>query len=267
MEPEEIIKRAKNPNNIPGIFNYCDRWCERCTFTSRCLNRELSSEREKNLEKLDYNNKEYWEEMGKVFEDTFKLIAYVMEKEGIDLSQIDEEGVNVEMAKDENVHETADKHIISIAAKKYMNMVDAFFEKEKELFIDKENELNQQLALGMNERKIKTEADELKDVFEIIAWYNPQIWVKLMRALCGKIEDDGWEVENGFQRDYDGSAKVALVGMDRSLGAWGKLYDLFPEKRNEIISILLHVDKLRIMVENEFPIAREFKRPGFDEIC
>ena len=21
---------------IAGIFNYCDRWCERCSFTSRC---------------------------------------------------------------------------------------------------------------------------------------------------------------------------------------------------------------------------------------
>ena len=21
---------------ILGIFNYCDRWCERCPFTSRC---------------------------------------------------------------------------------------------------------------------------------------------------------------------------------------------------------------------------------------
>ncbi|MDB5210640.1 MAG: hypothetical protein JWQ30_1467, partial [Sediminibacterium sp.] len=21
---------------ISGIHNYCDRWCERCTFTNRC---------------------------------------------------------------------------------------------------------------------------------------------------------------------------------------------------------------------------------------
>ena len=23
-------------NFIPGIYNYCDRWCERCAFTTRC---------------------------------------------------------------------------------------------------------------------------------------------------------------------------------------------------------------------------------------
>ncbi|HET6989713.1 MAG TPA: hypothetical protein VFJ43_00240, partial [Bacteroidia bacterium] len=75
MEPEEILAKAKNPDNIPGIYNYCDRWCERCTFTSRCLNRELSNERERNLENLDVVNAEYWEVIGKSFEDTFKLIA------------------------------------------------------------------------------------------------------------------------------------------------------------------------------------------------
>ena len=23
-------------NTIPGIYNYCDYWCERCAFTQRC---------------------------------------------------------------------------------------------------------------------------------------------------------------------------------------------------------------------------------------
>ena len=23
---------------IPGIYNYCDSWCERCLYTSRCMN-------------------------------------------------------------------------------------------------------------------------------------------------------------------------------------------------------------------------------------
>ncbi|MCB0550950.1 MAG: hypothetical protein KDD19_25495 [Phaeodactylibacter sp.] len=36
-------------SNIPGIYNYCDRWCERCSFTSRCLlyaqEQELTEER------------------------------------------------------------------------------------------------------------------------------------------------------------------------------------------------------------------------------
>ena len=30
-----MFEREEN-NFIPGIFNYCDRWCERCPLTARC---------------------------------------------------------------------------------------------------------------------------------------------------------------------------------------------------------------------------------------
>jgi hypothetical protein len=38
MDKEELKKLAADPNHITGIYNYCDRWCERCSFTARCLN-------------------------------------------------------------------------------------------------------------------------------------------------------------------------------------------------------------------------------------
>lgn len=37
MKRQRLRQRAKNPNNIEGIYNFCDRWCERCALTSRCL--------------------------------------------------------------------------------------------------------------------------------------------------------------------------------------------------------------------------------------
>ena len=37
MDKDKLIEMAKNPDLIPGIYNYCDRWCERCAFTSHCL--------------------------------------------------------------------------------------------------------------------------------------------------------------------------------------------------------------------------------------
>jgi len=40
MQPSDfdrLVARASNPRLIPGIYNYCDRWCERCGFTDRCL--------------------------------------------------------------------------------------------------------------------------------------------------------------------------------------------------------------------------------------
>jgi hypothetical protein len=37
MDRHGLLKLASDPKFIPGIYNYCDRWCERCRFTSRCL--------------------------------------------------------------------------------------------------------------------------------------------------------------------------------------------------------------------------------------
>lgn len=32
--------------NISGIFNYCDRWCEKCSYINRCLLFKQEAERE-----------------------------------------------------------------------------------------------------------------------------------------------------------------------------------------------------------------------------
>ena len=37
MRRRTLTELANNPDLISGIYNYCDRWCERCPLTSRCL--------------------------------------------------------------------------------------------------------------------------------------------------------------------------------------------------------------------------------------
>src|SRR5438128_7391496 len=37
MERDELVGLAGDSEFISGIYNYCDRWCERCQFTSRCF--------------------------------------------------------------------------------------------------------------------------------------------------------------------------------------------------------------------------------------
>jgi len=37
IKAKELAELAGDPRFISGIYNYCDRWCERCNFTSRCL--------------------------------------------------------------------------------------------------------------------------------------------------------------------------------------------------------------------------------------
>jgi len=67
------------------------------------------------------------------------------------------------------------------------------------------------------------------------------------------------------KKDSDGSTKVALIGMDRSISAWGEILKFFPDQEKNILGIIAHLDRLRKSTEAEFPDARAFVRPGFDE--
>jgi len=44
MKKDRLKKLAREKEFIPGIYNYCDRWCERCPQTSHCLNFAMSEE-------------------------------------------------------------------------------------------------------------------------------------------------------------------------------------------------------------------------------
>lgn len=59
MDKEELIKRVEDPKYIPGIYNYCDRWCERCQFTSRCLSHSIGEDQNKKLEEIDQENERF----------------------------------------------------------------------------------------------------------------------------------------------------------------------------------------------------------------
>jgi plasmid stabilization system protein ParE len=61
-------------------------------------------------------------------------------------------------------------------------------------------------------------------------------------------------------------SKVALIGMDRSIRAWGKMIQYFPHLEESILDIIAHLERLRRHTEAQFPDARAFIRPGFDEI-
>ena len=101
----------------------------------------------------------------------------------------------------------------------------------------------------------------------MIQWYQYQIAVKTMRALSGRkeeLEEDPEMAE--FPKDSDGSAKVALIGIDRSIAAWRMMQLSLPERAESIVPLILQLERLRQRLEKSFPEARDFVRPGFDEI-
>ncbi|MEP7338700.1 MAG: hypothetical protein ABI977_13260, partial [Acidobacteriota bacterium] len=62
-----------------------------------------------------------------------------------------------------------------------------------------------------------------------------------------------------------GQMKTILIGLDRSLLAWGKVQMFWPEQAEEMMHLTSLASELRWMLELAFPNARDFIRPGFDD--
>lgn len=178
---EAYLNRAQNPNNIPGIYNYCDRWCEHCPFTQRCLNYEESEERFKDVKDKSLENKEFWNQLSETFKFTGELIKYVSEKQGIDLSNMDnDEEVKRDMKKRKDAEKKAKNHPIAKDAWKYSKGIHEFFEKEKKLLKTKGKELMKNVELGIETDKTYYAARDISDALDVIGWYAPQMWVKMI---------------------------------------------------------------------------------------
>ena len=262
MDKEHIKKLAENPQFIKGIYNYCDRWCERCPVTSRCLNFALGSEQFGDQEARDINNKTFWQKLAETLQVTLHLLKEAAEREGIDLDSLDIE----ELAEQERFNEeVAKNHECCRAAKVYVKIVDDWFDSARDLFEQKQDELNLSALLDIPNVSPVEEGTSFEEAVQVVRWYQQQIYVKLVRAIRGDLEEKP-EIFDEFPSDSDGSAKVALIAIDRSIAAWGEVRNHYPLSDSDILDLLVHLDRIRRKVERVFPDAREFIRPGFDKI-
>ncbi|MGH9752161.1 MAG: hypothetical protein ACREA2_05200 [Blastocatellia bacterium] len=244
MKAKDLIERAKDPRFISGIYNYCDRWCERCNFTSRCLTYEQLPESSKSDDPAahDLNNAKFWEELKEIFKETREMIEEFAAEQRIDLKSIEAEAAIEEHR--ERCKSAREKGLTKMA-ERYVRMAMEWLKREDD---------------HLEEAARFDEA--LRDALEVIRWYQFMPAVKIAR---GFMRNDLGIEEDPIQNDSNGSIKVALIAMDRSIAAWGRLNSLLLEKPGGIMPILAHLEAMRRHTEQAFPNARDFVRPGFDE--
>ncbi len=238
---QKIKEIAGRDTIIPGIHNYCDRWCERCAFVSRCT--VGLTEIELDNPDLDEKNKEFWEHLSLTFQATFEMIEEHAREMGIDLNADKTPYV-------EPVHHTSSAEKL---ARKYGLRLLPWLTKNQELFVQKA-----EMFLMTNENNLVT----FQDAIEVIRWYSLFISVKIHRATLTPYDFDDEELD---AYDKNGSAKIALIAISRSLEAFSFLYQHIPEQEDEILQYLAELSRIQRLLNKAFPVAMNFKRPGFDD--
>lgn len=244
MRRRTLTDLANNPDLISGIYNYCDRWCERCPLTSRCLVYATEQEDDYSFPGNDLRNEAFWQKLSAVFQETREMIVEWAKEAAVDLNGSKDE----DDSRPHRKRQLVDNHPLTKAGKKYANSASDWFRELDQMFEVPEN------------------FEQLEDAREVVQWYQYQIAVKTMRALSGRkeeLEEDPEIIE--FPKDSDGSAKVALIGIDRSIAAWRLMQLSLPEHAASIVPLILQLERLRNRLDKAFPEARDFIRPGFDE--
>jgi len=254
MDKERLAQMADDPKYIPGIYNYCDRWCERCPYSDRCLTYAMEQEKDTGKEEKESTDEDFYKNVTETLAATTELLREIMDNEGINPND-----VNIEEIQQKN-----EEHPLGSAAKQYGIDVHNWMKAKYPALKEKENEFNEQLEMGLNKDELMERAAHIREAIEVISWYQHQIGIKTLRAM--NQDKSLYEDMDDVPNDADGSAKVALLGIDRSIEEWERLHKNLPEMADDYLSFLGSLEKLRKDIEQEFPNARSFVRPGFDTL-
>jgi hypothetical protein len=266
MNADDLLQLAEDPHFIEGIYNYCDRWCERCPFTARCLNyaqlQAMEDERGFDPTRRDANNAAFWQTLQESFQIAQELLERAAAERGIDIHSPEFPSTMEEAGEErERMFEAACEHYLTRAAEEYGMAVENWFERKQAALGSR----LQQARASDEIRPDKLQPEDVADAIEIIRWYQFLPAAKLVGVLSVKKFEGNLEVSALREQSDNGRIKVALIGIDRSLLAWGRMQLFWPQGARGIMHLASLAAELRLLLERAFPNARDFSRPGFDD--
>ena len=257
VQPTLPHPNTVQPDLIPGIYNYCDSWCERCPLTARC--RSYQMQNPDGAPQAADPNTSLVHQLTEALNLTKRYVENLHREQGVSLPA----GLTEDDSQQfEEQVITAKEHPASRLALTYLTQTGTWLGDEKGLLEQAGQQQLRNVQLGtQTEDEAMMLLNALKDAYEQIRWYRTLIPVKTTAALRSINEptDDGYLLDY-----YNGKAKLVLVSIDQSLVAWQILIAFYPEKVDDLLDLLSTLSQLRRHIEATFPEARTFVRPGLD---
>ena len=233
----ELHTLAKDPTLIKGIYTFCDQWCSYCGATAHCL--------------------------------VYRCNPGAIQMKAAVPSVADDEPPDrlLERLMTEKCLAEAEGRL---APAEIEIMLSGDCDRQKQLLSlsDPLERLGRQYMMTAA-AYLSTTATDLPQpppspgaptALEVFEWFHALVPARIFRALVSDIEA-GSGVP-GRSEDTLATAKMALVGIDRSLEAVTALATYADDPRLDLLTSLLQ--RLGPEVERRFPGARGYLRPGLD---
>ena len=274
--------------HIEGIYNYCDRWCEKCPKTEFCMlfqkEEEYKAKHDSEEGSEEGDSEEILSELTAIFKDTIALFEEESGELGINIAQMTEKELNeenlylegqftgnkepkddAELTYRERI-EKARSYTFSLNAQKYAKDVNIWFDENKPILNAKDKSFDDREAVGVDENTLYHEAVYLQNFIDIIYRYQTLIPVKLARAADCFLESQENEEDQDFlTEDKNGSAKLALICIDKSIEAWMGMMNEFSDAEDSILHMLVMLERVKKEATAFFPDALAFVRKGLDD--
>jgi hypothetical protein len=259
--PEERILDPDDARFIAAIHHYCNRWCERCEFSHRCYKFAITEDAlGVGAATRESASQTVFDALSRIFAEAHDELEQTAQRAGA----TDEQKLAANVAVEKRLQRRALRLGAreTKAAQTYARMVDEWFNNELQVPLRYVRSLEERVKSGLvRVAEAKGQLVRLNESVEVIRWHQHLIYVKLCRAFSSREE----ETDERGPKDSDGSAKTALIAIDGSVAAWGQICEMFTEKVDSILEMLVHLSRLRRAIEARFPRARKFLRAGFDE--
>jgi hypothetical protein len=237
MPDLRFLTLATDPDLVPGIYNACDQWCHYCPATGRCLAFKC---------RPDSGGGNIYENIEEKMLESMRYLKACHEAEGLappeDLVRLLSAGPLFEPVAFVPIDDALER-----MGKHYAVLATAFLATSSEPIPES--------PLPKREHG--------PTPFEVFLYYHVLIAAKIYRAISSSHQAarDG---SAQARRDSDGSAKVALIGIDRSDEALQVMALDDPDPRLE--HMRKHLARLRREISARFRSARTLVRPGLDDI-
>jgi hypothetical protein len=224
---------------IAGVYNYCDGWCSACRLSSRCrVYAEIQADDAEDPPRSWSEQLVHW------FERALNLVRKKSHEMGVDFAEVEADGALVEDTAPLVSFEHA--RLIS-RARAYQEAVFAW-QKQRPAEPRTEGELSPAVPT------------------DVIDYFAPVISSKVARAIRSVAQEQRYMFwHDDARKDSDGSAKVALLGAERSRLAWIDLRDSGLAGNDAVDGFAASLTWLIDELDRVFPRARRFVRIGFDE--
>ena len=128
MDKDRIMEIVVNPELIEGIYNYCDRWCERCPMTAHCAVFVMEKAESNNCLSHDLENEAFWQQIQNILKTALELLRELAQEAGVDLDALI---LTEDETSRDRLNKETEEHTLVRQAMEYMKKVRQWFESEE----------------------------------------------------------------------------------------------------------------------------------------